>query len=521
MQTILFALRLHADDGDCFRRNHDSVGNLSRAGGFNFMLQNNYAFLDEANEFWYDEANGLLYYMPAEGTDINDLTFGIPVCEELLILEDIANVKIENLSFTGTGSNHMTNFNHMSGQAASLKRQDVTPVKAWLDDAAIQGFNVKDLTITNCNFYQLEYHAIFLAHSVENIVVTGNNFDVIGASAISAPTVVYNVVFTNNYLHNIAEVYHNAVAIYFMQAKELDILYNSVVNCAYSAVSVGWTWNWNRGDYGQQINLLEVEVGYNYFENYMYFMYDGGAVYFNGGGASPDYDFLFNSIHDNYAYIASREGHKITDNTSTAWYIDGGASHTYIYDNVVWVDEESRTKWSYISLQGSNGWHYNLDSPGQQAYRVTAEDNYFINLYQDYLTAGYGRVKSIVNLYEHNSVIFTKHDVYELAAELEQMYINGEKDMHGDVTTKYMTIDPDSFESVLADYTHAEIVNNIIAGAGCDAASDRPLARGDQIDLLDYYQKSVTNYKDIENDKSMADPRYEDGDNVYYKEYFH
>ncbi len=519
--TGYIALRLHKDDGDLFRRNHNSVGNLSRAGGFNYMLANNIAYLDEANEFYYDEEAGLLYYIPEEGKSISDLTFGIPLCEELVVLENIANITFENLSFTGTGSNHMTNHNHMSGQAASLKDTATTIEKGWLDDAAIQGRNVKGLTVTNCNFYQLEYHGIYLAGSVEDIDVVNNNFDVIGASAIAAPTTVYNVTFMNNYLHNIAEVYHNAVAIYFMQAKELDILYNSIVNCAYSGISVGWTWSWNREDYGESVNVLEVEVAYNYIENYMYFMYDGGAVYFNGGGAAPDYEFLFNSIHDNYAYIASREGHKITDNTSTAWYIDGGASHTYIFDNVVYVDEPSMTKWSYISLQGSNGWYYDLDKPAQQAYRVTAQDNYFINLYQDYLTTGYGRVKSIFNLYEHNSVIFTDKDLWELSAELNEIYLAGGKDQHGDDMKEYMLIDPDSFSQVIEDMTEAVNVYDIIAKAGCEARADRPLARADAIDLSDFYQKSVTNYKDAENDKSMQDSRYEDGDNVYFKDYFH
>ncbi len=58
------------------------------------------------------------------------------------------------------------------------------------------------------------------------------------------------------------------------------------------------------------------------------------------------------------------------------------------------------------------------------------------------------------------------------------------------------------------------------AGLITQADADRPWARADAVDLSEYSRKSVTNYKDLENDKSMWDPTYEDGDNICEQSYF-
>ncbi len=520
------ALRFHADDGDNYRKNHGSVGALERdatdfGGQYPFRLINNYAFLDEANEFYYDEEAGVIYYIPQAGKNMNDLTVGIPLVDELIVMEWINNVTIENLTFTGTGSNHMSNHGHMTGQAGSLKKTNVNREGGWNDDAAIVARNINGLTVRNCNFIELEYHGIYLAQSIRNVTVMGCNFDEIGASAIAAPTTVYYASVTNNYMHNTGNMYNSACTVFFQHAYELDVLFNSIINSAYTAVSVGWGWNWDRNEPEEQINIDFVEVAYNYFENYMCYMFDGGAVYFNGGAADISHDLLYNAIHDNYAFIGSREGHAVCTDSSTCWYMDGGSSHTYIYNNVVWVDEAALSRYCYISLQGSTQWKYDYENPAQQVYRVTAEDNYFINLYQDYLTSNNGSVKALFYLFEINSVLIVRDDLYDKAAELQDNYDRGIPTRHGLPMKEYMLIDPDTYTPVVEDMTGVLEVYRVIAGAGCEAASDRPLARADMVDLTDYYQKSVTQYHDEDRDTTMNDPRYDGADNVYDRDFFH
>ncbi len=525
-------LRLHLDDGDNFRQNHTSIGPLSDPGGhsakngFDYMLSNNLAFLDEPGEYYYDQEAGLLYYMPEKGVSMSSVTFDVPLCEELFLLDGFDNAYFENLTFTGLTSNFTTHYGHMSGQAGQLREVVAElPEALWVDDAAIVARDLCGLTVKNCSFLELPYYGIYLGGVIEDVTVTGCNFDQLGSSAISAPTTVYGVRVEDNYLHNIAEGYYNAVALFFMHAKDLKVLRNSIVNCAYSAVSVGWTWKWHDGD-PDNLNFMNVEVAYNYIENALYFTFDGGAVYFNGGSATIKDPYLNSSIHHNYHYNLTREGHTIPGNAevgskNTSWYLDGSCSHVYVYDNVVWVneDEEFTSKYSYISIQGGDGWTYNPANfdLGSQSYRIVCENNYFLNLYQDYFTTGYGRIKDLFHLAEFNSILLTKLDPYSLSEEWQELYNSGGTNRWGEPVREYMLIDPEAFEWVMSNFEVANGLNSIVTGAGCTASSDRPLARADEIDLSEYLYKSVTNYKDAENDLTMDDVPFSEEENVYSK----
>ncbi len=494
--TGFIAIRLHQDDGINFLNYHKNVGKLGTKA-FNYKLTGNIAFLDKENEFFYDAATGVLSYIPKKGVNMADLTVGIPTAEELTVFEDCAAVTLENITFTGTTSNFVSEHGHLSGQAGNVKHNHTSlPEAGWIDDAAVQCRNILALDIKNCEFRHLYHHAIYLAQTVRNVTIEDNTFETIGGSAICAPTTVYTASIANNYLHNIADVFHNCNGITLMKAKDTKILHNTIINTAYTAISVGWTWSWTDKPYGEYINMLNVEVAYNYIENYMYFMYDGGAIYLNGGNANVEHTELFNSMHDNYAFIGSHEGHEITDDTSTCWYCDGAASHIHVYNNVVWVDVPSMSRWSYISFQGSDGWAYNLNSLGQQVYRITTENNYFINLWQDYLTIGYGRVKALFYLYEHNSVIFTNRDLAEI--EASQAGLEAYKQIKASDFTK-------------TDESLNKTVNDIIAASGCEGHTPEP------VDLVGWHTKSVTRYKDAANDRSMKDATYKDGDNVIPK----
>jgi hypothetical protein len=177
----------------------------------------------------------------------------------------------------------------------------------------------------------------------------------------------------------------------------------------------------------------------------------------------------------------------VCDNASTCWYHDGASSHWYTYNNVVWVDVEAMSKWSYISLQGTNNWNQAEDEKfPQQVYNIETYNNFFINLYQDYLTTGYCRLKHHRNLFESNSHIMTMADVYELADEWRFKLDQGLADRHGDRVQEYMMIDPDSFDYI--DQSLVDEMNLIITSAGCDKQKGRALE-----DLYLYFHKIAEN----------------------------
>lgn len=201
--TDLYAVRLHQDDGELYASTHVSALSV----GCQYCLKNNRAFLTNPNEFYYDEADGVLYYIPEKGKDIADITVGIPLCEQLLVLENIKNLTVRDITFTGTGSNYFTEHNHVTGQAGCLSNRTHTRNPGFLDHGALVLWNAKDIEISHCRFDYLEYNGIYLAGGAENVNILSNDFETVGAAAIMAPTVSKKVRVEDNYFIHLYQDY--------------------------------------------------------------------------------------------------------------------------------------------------------------------------------------------------------------------------------------------------------------------------------------------------------------------------
>ena len=96
-------------------------------------------------------------------------------------------------------------------------------------------------------------------------------------------------------------------------------------------------------------------------------------------------------------------------------------------------------------------------SDTSQSYRITAENNYFINLYQKYLTLGYQRVRPDWENREINSYLLTTLD----PSEFDDQYQSPPDNWHD--TCK----DP-RFWSFFSDSGKMDELNDTMADAGCD-----------------------------------------------------
>jgi hypothetical protein len=136
---------------------------------------------------------------------------------------------------------------------------------------------------------------------------------------------------------HIAYAYPSAPCIYFGQVDGVKLLHNTVEDCAYSAVSIGWTWSPAEFELGERVNIRGAELAYNYFHNYMQLLKDGGAIYVLGGNANryttPE---RFNRMHDNFALLDERKN----EYGKYGYYCDGSASNWDVYHSVVLNTEQ-------------------------------------------------------------------------------------------------------------------------------------------------------------------------------------
>ncbi len=470
------ALQFYADHGSVFNKSHKSVGTLS-GHDYETKLTGSMAFLDEPGEFYYDQTIGCFYYIPEEGKSITEYTFGASQLENLIYLDGVKNLSFDGITFTGTDTEYIPAYGFTGGQAGSQKRS--INGSSFIHEGAIVGKNVKNITVRNCAFNELYYHGIDFIGVVNKVTIENNTFTYLGGGAIQLGKGGYsltdnnsNIIIRNNYVHEVGIIFYNNCAMTITNVKNGKILYNSIIDCAYTGISVGWSWSQTKAPVGTYFNIFNCEIAYNYIENFMFMMYDGGSIYTLGGNAPVEYDDYLNEMHHNYSYCGSRSGHIYCPVTSTALYHDGGSSHWYTHNNVTWVDQETLGHYNYISIQAG-------EAGGSQAYNILAEDNYFINLYQKYLTLGYRRVRRDWNVIERNSHMLT----LLTPDEFDDTYLSVGK-TH-EVSKDWANWDL-FYKSGLSD-----TMNGIIAESGCDL--DGGAYKGTPIEYPeDYWYRCLT-----------------------------
>jgi hypothetical protein len=144
------------------------------------------------------------------------------------------------------------------------------------------------------------------------------------------------VVITDNYIHHVALEYHATTAIWVTLAKDTKIASNTIHDCSYSGIGVGYTFGIPSNVPGEQdfYHMYNLEIAYNYITNFMTEVGDGGAIYVTGGNAPTSYTELFNFMHHNYVVMSKITGDGL-GHMVVGLYFDGSTSNWKCSENVV------------------------------------------------------------------------------------------------------------------------------------------------------------------------------------------
>lgn len=300
-------------------------------------LRNCPAYITEKEDTYaYDPKSGVLYINPHDKVHMQYHAVEYPTLENLFFLDGLERFTLEGISFTGTTSKYICDNIYYSGQGNCETRA------RRLRHAAVVASNMKRFTVKSCSFRGLGGNGLLLVDQTNSAVIEGNLFEDISMCALSVGNPAnnwvgdpknrnFNVRVENNLFRHIAYDYPSALCIYIGMVDTLKILHNTIEGCGYSAMSVGWRWSRAGFTPGEDCNIRDAEIAYNYIHNYMDVLRDGGAVYVVGGNADPDYiTERFNRMHDNYACLdVSRDGSKY------GYYCDGSASNWDVRDSVI------------------------------------------------------------------------------------------------------------------------------------------------------------------------------------------
>ncbi len=361
--------------------NYQIRAGYSNAGRY-VCMQDALGYVDSADEYYYDELSGKLYYYN-EG-DPAGKTFARGTNDYMFVFRGVKNVLFTDLTFTGMDDDYLSHNDGCtsypgSGADGKVKSANEAENHAY-DRSVILLDSCYGMDIYGCDFLELPVRAIFGKGVLENITIDSCSFVRLGSNAIhfgdataernwrTGKNHVEDVVITNNYLYDIGRVYFPSAGIWVHYGRNLSVTHNTVNKVSWSAIALGFTYSLVSKEPDETFcNHYNVDVSYNYVSGFMQNIGDGGGIYLTGGNAPTDREDYFNYVHHNYVLFDKGTGDGL-GHMVTGIYFDGAASNWKCYENVV-VEQ------SYGAVVGEDD-GFDLSDEEDTAYLTALRNRY-------------------------------------------------------------------------------------------------------------------------------------------------
>ncbi|MGW4397341.1 glycoside hydrolase family 2 TIM barrel-domain containing protein [Amycolatopsis nivea] len=274
----------------------ESASPLGRWQGVDYV-ENAYELLGTPGQFYLDSRAGKLYYVPRGGEDMTTAHVAIPVAEHLLTVagtldDPVHDIAFEGLGFTGAAWRNPDSAEGYAGAQAGyyVSGTRTGTISGAGEDyartpAAVTVTAGERIRFTGGTVHGLGGAGLALSGGTKDSVVEDTTFTDLSGGAVfvgdseHAPAdprakAAGNVVRRNTISH-IGVEFRDAVGITGMYDNGLTIDHNTVHDVPYTAISVGWGWNF----VGEAPTQRDVLVSHNKIYRHMQVLYDGGAIY--------------------------------------------------------------------------------------------------------------------------------------------------------------------------------------------------------------------------------------------------
>ena len=322
-----------------------------------YFVENARELLDSPGEWYLDENNGRLTYMPRPGETIESAEFVAPVAAQLLVVRGTLNEPVRNLHFVGLGFEHTgwepANRHYWGRQACTYwttttagsgrSHEEADPAAVQLDGAVT--CSVKDCRIAHIGASGLWFGPNCRDTEANGCVVAdvGGNGIMIGEGQVrtvegqpwwsSVPDQAADGnTLRNSLVETSGRELYGAVGVWVGLAARTTIEHNEIRNHPYTGLSLGWMW-WNPKDRPQPRSTpcRETVVFRNHIHHVMQVLSDGGCIYVLG--VQPDSRIAENLLHD----VSRNTGRA----ESNGMFLDQGCGEFVIEKNVIYNIDRS------------------------------------------------------------------------------------------------------------------------------------------------------------------------------------
>lgn len=313
-------------------------------------VQNAFQLLNGAGEWFLDQGNSKIYYIPRSGEDLATADVEAPMLESLVIGNGTTSSPVHNIIFdgiqfsyatwlgpsTGTGFSEIQANYQVTGsngwQVQGLCNLPPTPgtcpYAAWTQIPGNVSFTYdQNIQFTNDAFVHLGAAGLALGNGSQNDLVKGSVFtdtsgngielgNVTLPTATGSSQTVGNTI-ADNHVFNLPAEYHGGVGVDIGYAATTTLTHNQIDHTSYTAVSIGWGgWPDKEKKPAQPNFSHDNAISNNLIFDHMQQLNDGGAIYTQGITGSS----LANGEHvsGNLIHDQTGKGHVIyTDNGCT------------------------------------------------------------------------------------------------------------------------------------------------------------------------------------------------------------
>lgn len=314
-----------------------------------YFLENSLDFLDSPGEYYYDLAEGVLYYYPMTE----------PIDKQHILISTVDNL----LCFKGKDRDHPVENITIEGLALAVTYGPAAMAEnaKWGNHALIFCENARNITVKNCHLKNGGNNGISLSKFNQDHLITGNLIEDCGFSGITGGGYIFgkwqvnNIsrayinrghVISNNHIRRGGQIIGHGSGIWFYETGDNEIshnliedmprygiillggsTYSTMVNPAehggYDGVIFGREVTWdNHGDF---LFARDNRIIYNEIRNVLTDSEDGGAIYTWGLGKG-------NIISHNYVHDIDCG---IDDAMYAGIYLDDASHDTKVTHNII------------------------------------------------------------------------------------------------------------------------------------------------------------------------------------------